>query len=60
MKCSEVWKMLKQDGWIVKSQKGSHKKLTHPIKSNTIIFPDHGSKEMAKGTLKSIIKQAGL
>jgi len=60
MKCSEVWRILKKDGWGVKSQKGSHKKLVHPTKSNIIIFPDHGSKEMAKGTLKSIYKQAGL
>ncbi len=60
MKCSEVFKILKKDGWYVVSQKGSHKKLKHDIKEGTVIFPDHGSKEMKYGTLKSILKAAGI
>lgn len=60
MKCSELAKLLKRDGWIATSQNGSHKKMKHPTKKGIIIFPDHGSKEMASGTAISILKQAGL
>lgn len=60
MKASELGKLLKRDGWYTTSQKGSHKKMKHPTKSGTIIFPDHGGKEMATGTAHSILKAAGL
>ena len=42
------------------SQKGSHLKLAHPIKTNKIIFPNHGSKEIGRGLEISILKAAGL
>ena len=60
MKCSELLRKLKQAGWVVERQNGSHKILRHPVHTNTITFPDHGSSEMAKGTEKAIKKQAGL
>lgn len=60
MKSSELLKLLKKDGWYAVSQKGSHIKLKHDNKSGIIIFPNHGSKEMATGTEKSILKKAGL
>lgn len=60
MKSSELGKMLKRDGWYTVSQSGSHKKMKHPTKKGIIIFPDHGSKEMATGTAHSILKAAGL
>ena len=40
------------------SQNGSHIKLTDGLK--TVIVPDHGAKNIAIGTLRSIMKQAGL
>ncbi len=54
----QVLKYLKEQGFSVVSQNGSHVKLTDGIK--TTIVPNHGAKEIAKGTLKSIMKQAGL
>ena len=54
----QVIKYLKEQGFKVVSQNGSHVKLTDGIK--TTIVPNHGSKNIAKGTLKSIMKQAGL
>jgi len=60
MKCSEVLKLLKTNGWQVVSQKGSHLKLIHSEIVGTIIFPNHGSKELGKGLEKSILKQAGI
>ncbi len=60
MKAKELLKLLIKDGWYVVSQKGSHIKLKHNTKSGSIIFPNHGSKEIAKVTEKSIRKKAGL
>jgi predicted RNA binding protein YcfA (HicA-like mRNA interferase family) len=46
MKSSELYRMLTQDGWYPASQKGSHVKMRHKVKSGTIIFPNHGSNEV--------------
>ena len=60
MKCSELLRILKKDGWYPISQKGSHIKLIHDNKKGIIIFPNHGSQEIGKGTEKKILKDAGI
>lgn len=60
MKCSEALRILKKDGWYIVSQSGSHIKLRHDSKSGTIIFPNHGSKELGKGLQKKLFNQAGI
>jgi mRNA interferase HicA len=50
--------MLKRDGWQVVRQSGSHVVLQHPTKDGQVICPDHGSKEVKKGLLNGILKQA--
>lgn len=61
MKVKEIISMLKKDGWFQVAQKGSHKQFKHPIKTGRVTVPDHGkSKDLAKGTENSILKQAGL
>tara|TARA_R110002124_G_scaffold55708_1_gene157662 strand:- start:24593 stop:24775 length:183 start_codon:yes stop_codon:yes gene_type:complete len=59
MKVKELLKLLKNDGWTVKSQKGSHKQMIHPDKQGKVTIPMHGG-DIPKGTLNSILKQAGL
>jgi predicted RNA binding protein YcfA (HicA-like mRNA interferase family) len=56
MKCSELFKILKQDGWYPISQKGSHVKLKHDSKPGILIFPNHGSQEIGKGLEKKLLK----
>ena len=58
MKCSEALRILKKDGWYIVSQKGSHMKMRHPSKSGTLIFPNHGSQELAKGLQLKLFKKA--
>lgn len=58
MKFSELFRLLKQDGWYPVSQKGSHVKLKHDTKDGIIIFPNHGSQELGKGLEKKILKDA--
>jgi predicted RNA binding protein YcfA (HicA-like mRNA interferase family) len=60
MKCSEAFRILQKDGWYPVSTKGSHVKLKHGSKEGTIIFPNHGSQELAKGLEKKLFKQAGI
>lgn len=60
MKSSELLRLLKKNGWYEVRQTGSHKVLKHDSNPLTIIYPDHGSKEVGKGLEKKIRKQAGL
>lgn len=60
MKCSELLRILKKDGWYPISQKGSHIKLIHDRKNGIIIFPNHGSQEVGKGMENKILKDAGI
>ncbi|WP_040400701.1 type II toxin-antitoxin system HicA family toxin [Cecembia lonarensis] len=59
MKVKELLKILKDDGWKEKTQKGSHLQLIHPKKSGKVTVPVHGG-DIPIGTLNSILKQAGL
>jgi len=61
LKPSEIIRVLKKFGFVFKSQKGSHAKYVKIIEgepTQTVIVPIHG--EVAKGTLQSILEQAGL
>lgn len=50
--------LLQKNGYVLKSQKGSHLKFEK--EGNIVIVPNHGSKGVEKGTYYSILKQAGL
>jgi len=58
-KCSEILRLLFGGGWFAARQKGSHIILKHPEREDFIVFPNHGSDEIAPGTLRAIKKQAG-
>lgn len=60
MKCSKLYKIVTRDGWYAVSQRGSHVKLRYEKKKVTIIFPNHGSREVGKGSEKKILKDAGI
>ncbi len=50
--------MLQENGFVLKSQKGSHMKFEKDGK--IVIVPNHNSKGVEKGTYYSILRQAGL
>lgn len=52
-------KILKQNGFEIVSQNGSHIKLYSNNAKRTVIVPNHTG-DIKIGTLKSILKQAGL
>ncbi len=55
----EMERLILADGWVFKSQVGSHRQYTHPTKPGKVTIPFH-SKDLPKGTENSIKKQAGL
>ncbi|OOG69420.1 type II toxin-antitoxin system HicA family toxin [Algoriphagus sp. A40] len=59
MKVKDLLKILKEDGWFEKNQKGSHLQLEHLSKKGKVTVPIHGG-DIPKGTLNAILKQAGL
>jgi predicted RNA binding protein YcfA (HicA-like mRNA interferase family) len=60
MKCSELLRLLRQAGWYADRQAGSHIIMKHNERTDFLIIPNHGSKEIGKGLEKKIKKQAGL
>ncbi len=60
MKYNELFRLLKKDGWIQIRQNGSHVILEHPIKPIQLTVPYHASKEVKKGLLTAILKQADI
>jgi predicted RNA binding protein YcfA (HicA-like mRNA interferase family) len=60
MKVREVLKMLKDDGWILARQRGSHRQLKHASKRGLVTVAGKPNDEIAGATLNSIRKQAGL
>ena len=56
---TEVLRILKEDGWVEKSQRGSHIQMIHPTKPGKVTVP-HPRKDLDPKTVKSILKQAGL
>ncbi len=56
---NDVIPVLRRKGFVKVGQKGSHQKWRHSD-SRQVIVPDHGSKQIPIGTLKSIIEGAGL
>jgi len=60
VKYNELIRILKRNGWIEERQSGSHIIMIHPTKSNQLIVPSHGSKEIGKGLEKKLLKQAGI
>ena len=54
----EVVRLFEAFGWSVARQKGSHVIMTKEGKLATLSVPLH--KEVAKGTLRSLLRSAGL
>ena len=60
MKYNELFRLLKKDGWIEIRQKGSHVIMKHPAKKEQLTVLYHTGKEIKKGLLTAILKQANI
>lgn len=52
-------KIVEQNGWTIKRVTGSHHNAKKDIDA-ILSIPVHGNRDLPKGTLKSIMKDAGL
>lgn len=60
MKVRDLIRELEGDGWVLVRQSGSHRQYRHPTRPGTVTVPGSLRAELAKGTLGSIVRQAGL
>lgn len=59
MTFKDIEAIIKADGWVLKPIIGSHFQYTHNKKTGKVTIPKH-SGDLPKGTIHSILKQAGL
>ena len=55
----EILKRLRADGWVLAAVSGSHHQFKHPVKPGKVTVP-HPRKDLSPGTVRSILRQAGL
>ena len=60
MTVRDIVRELEEDGWVQVRQAGSHRQFRHPSKPGTVTVPGRMGDELAKGTVGSIVRQAGL
>jgi predicted RNA binding protein YcfA (HicA-like mRNA interferase family) len=60
IKVQELLKILREDGWYLVRQKGSHRQFHHPTKTGTVTIAGKTSVELPPATLQSVLKQAQL
>lgn len=58
-KVKEVLKMMKNDGWQLVNQEGSHRQFIHPTKKGKVTVNAKPSDTLTQEILHSIWKQAG-
>lgn len=52
--------MLRSHGWFEVRQSGSHVVFRHTEREHQLVVPNHGSREVKKGMLMAVLKQAGI
>jgi len=60
MKFRHVLRLLRDAGWVQVSQEGSHRKFKHPARPGRVIVAGHPGQDVPPGTLRSILRQAGI
>jgi len=59
-KIRDVIRRLEEDGWQLKSQRGSHRQFVHSAKPGKVTIAGHPSDDPDEATYRSILKQPGL
>ena len=60
MKVREAIKRIEDDGWFLVRTRGSHRHFKHATKPGLVTIAGNPGVDIPKGTLNSILKQAGL
>lgn len=59
-KVREALALLRQDGWVLINQEGSHRQFKHPSKDGKVTVAGKASNDVPPEIWNSILKQAGL
>ncbi|MXY31489.1 MAG: addiction module toxin, HicA family [Gammaproteobacteria bacterium] len=59
-KVGDAIRLIRADGWLLARTRGSHRQYWHPVKPGAVTIAGRMSKDLAPGTWKSILRQAGL
>jgi predicted RNA binding protein YcfA (HicA-like mRNA interferase family) len=60
MKVRDVVRLLETNQWRLVRQKGSHRAFRHSSRPMVVTVPGHWNDDLPVGTLKSILRKAGL
>jgi predicted RNA binding protein YcfA (HicA-like mRNA interferase family) len=60
MKVRDVIRLIEADGWWLVVTRGDHRQFRHPMKPGRVTISGHLGDDMPKGTLASVLRQAGL
>ena len=60
MKVRDAIKMIETDGWYLARTRGSHRHFKYPEKPGIVTIAGAPNIDIPRGTLNSILKQAGL
>lgn len=56
----QVLRLLRREGWYLDRVRSSHRQYKHMTKPGLVTVAGKPSDDLAPGTLKSILKQAGI
>ncbi|HIM62743.1 MAG TPA: type II toxin-antitoxin system HicA family toxin [Dehalococcoidia bacterium] len=60
MNVRDVLDLLREDGWYLVRQRGSHRQFKHTDKIGRVTVAGHPRDDIPPGTLNNIFRQAGL
>jgi predicted RNA binding protein YcfA (HicA-like mRNA interferase family) len=60
VKVRRILRLLKEDGWSLVRQRGSHRQFQHPNKRGTVTVAGKPGDELHPKTAASILKQADI
>jgi predicted RNA binding protein YcfA (HicA-like mRNA interferase family) len=60
MKVRDAIRIIEKDGWFHIATRGSHRQYRHSLKPGRVTIAGKLSDDLAPGTFRSILKQAGL
>lgn len=60
MKIRDVIRLLHEEGWVLVTQRGSHRQFKHTTKPGRVTVAGHEGAELKPKTLNTVLKQAGI
>jgi predicted RNA binding protein YcfA (HicA-like mRNA interferase family) len=60
VKVRDLIRRLETAGWQLKTTKGSHRQFRHPDKGMVVTVSGHPGNDVPIGTLKAILRSAGM